>query len=147
MTVISQHPYHPIVYVRGFAATQSKTGKNVADPYMGFNIGSTKSSVTWTGDVNRLYFESPLVRLMGDHEYKDVFVEVDDLVATNRDYHPVPYGCIVNYRYYDEASKDFGDGKGAPPTEHFASGLGELIIRLRDKVCANPKNQMTPELN
>jgi hypothetical protein len=35
---------------------------------MGFNIGSTKSRVAWTGDVKRFFFESPLVRLMGDHD-------------------------------------------------------------------------------
>jgi hypothetical protein len=145
MPTIPQHPYHPIIYVRGFAATQGEIEETVADPYMGFNIGSTKSRVVWTGDVKRFYFESPLVRLMGDHDYEDVFVDGDDLVAADRADHPVPYRCIVIYRYYDEASQDFGDGKGTPPIQHFAMGLGELILRLRDKVCANPENRMTPE--
>lgn len=145
MTTTSPHPYHPIIYVRGFAATQSEIDEAVADPYMGFNVGSTKSRVAWTGDVKRFFFESPLVRLMGDHKYKDVFVEGDDLMAVERADHPVPYRCIVIYRYYDEASQDFGTGKGAPPIEHFANGLNDLIIRLRDKVCANPANGMTPK--
>ena len=145
MTTASQHPYHPIIYVRGFAATQSEIEETVADPYMGFNIGSTKSRVAWTGDVKRFYFESPLVRLMGDHKYEDVFVDGDDLVAADRADHSVPYRCIVIYRYYDEASKDFGDGKGTPPIEHFAKGLDKLILRLRDKVCANPDNRMMPK--
>ncbi len=145
MTTASQHPYHPIIYVRGFAATQGEIDETVADPYMGFNIGSTKSRVAWTGDVRRFYFESPLVRLMSDHEYEDVFVDGDDLVAADRFDHPVPYRCIVIYRYYDEASQDFGDGKGAPPIEHFARGLDKLILRLRDKVCANADNRITPE--
>ena len=145
MPTASQHPYHPIIYVRGFAATQGEIEETVADPYMGFNIGSTKSRVAWTGDVKRFYFESPLVRLMSDHKYEDVFVDGDDLVAAERADHPVPYRCIVIYRYYDEASQDFGDGKGTPPIEHFARGLDELILRLRDKVCANPDNRMTPE--
>ena len=145
MPTTSQHPYHPIIYVRGFAALQSEIEEAVADPYMGFNIGSTKSRVAWTGDIKRFYFESPLVRLMGDHKYEDVFVDGDDLMATDRTGHSVPYRCIVIYRYYDEASQDFGDGKGAPPIEHFAQGLNELILRLRDKVCANPDNQMTPK--
>ena len=145
MTTTPQHPYHPIIYVRGFAATQGEIEETVADPYMGFNIGSTKSRVAWTGDVRRFYFESPLVRLMSDHKYEDVFVDGDDLIAAHRADHPVPYRCIVIYRYYDEASQDFGDGKGTPAIEHFAKGLGELILRLRDKVCANPDNQMTPK--
>ena len=75
--------HHPIIYVRGFAATQSEIEETVADPYMGFNIGSTKARMAWTGKVRRFYFESPLVRLMSDHDYRDVFVEGDDMVASN----------------------------------------------------------------
>lgn len=139
----SQHPYHPIIYVRGFAATQGEIEDTVADPYMGFNIGSTKSRLAWTGDVKRFYFESPLVRLMSDHKYEDVFVDGDDLLAAERADNSIPYRCIIIYRYYDEASKDFGDGK-TPPIEHFAKGLDKLILRLREKICANKDNKMTP---
>lgn len=141
----SQHPYHPIIYVRGFAASQAEIEETVADPYMGFNIGSTKSRVAWTGDVRKFYFESPLVRLMSDHQYQDVFVDGDDLLASERPDDRIPYRCIIIYRYYDDASKDFGDGKGTPPIEYFAKGLDRLILRLRDKVCADPKNNMTPD--
>ena len=42
MATTTHHPYHPIIYVRGFAATQGEIEETVADPYMGFNIGSTK---------------------------------------------------------------------------------------------------------
>jgi hypothetical protein len=80
---------------------------------------------------------------MGDHKYEDVFVDGDDLVAAERNDQPVPYRCIIIYRYYDEASKDFGDGK-TPPIEQFARGLNQLILRLRDKVCANKANHITP---
>jgi len=139
----THHPYHPIIYVRGFAATQNEIEETVADPYMGFNIGSTKSRTAWTGEVKRFYFESPLVRLMGDHDYEDVFVDGDDLLAAQRTEKAVPYRSIVIYRYYDEASKDFGDGK-TPPIEHFAQGLGKLILRLRDRVCENPANKVDP---
>jgi hypothetical protein len=140
----ANHPFHPIVYVRGFAATQGEIEETVADPYMGFNIGSTKARVAWTGDVKRFYFESPLVRLMGDHGYEDVFVDGDDLLAAERTDHPIPYRSIIIYRYYDEASKDFGDGK-TPAIEHFARGLDKLILRLRDKVCENKANKVSPK--
>ena len=139
----SHHSYHLIIYVRGFAATQGEIEETVADPYMGFNIGSTKARMAWTGELKRFYFESPLVRLMGDHDYGDVFVDGDDLVLAERADRPVPYRCIVIHRYYDEASNDFGDGD-TPPIEHFARGLGALILRLRDKVCANPANGIHP---
>ena len=56
-------PYHPIIYVRGFAGTQGEIEDTVGDPYMGFNIGSTKSRQVWDGKMRRYYFESPLVRL------------------------------------------------------------------------------------
>src|SRR5262245_42953439 len=149
----AEHPYHPIIYVRGFAATQSEIEETVADPYMGFNIGSTKTRLAWTGEMKRFFFESPLVRLMADRKYEDVFVDGDDLLAAERSARPVPYRCIVIYRYYDEASEDFGektkDGKkkapSTPPIEHFAEGLSDLIIRLRDRVCENADNEVTPK--
>jgi hypothetical protein len=144
MATTQHHPYHPIIYVRGFAATQTEIEETVADPYMGFNIGSTKVRTAWTGDVKRFYFESPLVRLMSDHKYEDVFVDGDDLVAAENAGQPVPYRCIVIYRYYDEASKDFGDGKTSP-IESFARGLNSLILRLRERTCANKDNHVTPK--
>ena len=139
------HPFHPIIYVRGFAATQGEIDETVADPYMGFNIGSTKARTAWTGDVKRFYFESPLVRLMSDHDYEDVFVEGDDLVAAEQVGQQISYRSIVIYRYYDEASQDFGNPDITPPIEHFAQGLSDLILRLRDKICANPKNEISPD--
>ena len=144
MTTKSQHPYHPIIYVRGFAATQNEIEETVADPYMGFNIGSTKVRTAWTGDVKRFYFESPLVRLITDHNYEDVFVNGEDLVAADTPDNCIPYRSIIIYRYYDEASNDFGTGE-TPPIEHFAKGLNDLILRLREKICANPKNFVQPE--
>jgi hypothetical protein len=57
------YPFHPIIYVRGFAATQGEIEGTVADPYMGFNIGSTKARVVWSSELQLSYFESPLVRL------------------------------------------------------------------------------------
>jgi len=41
------HPFHPIIYVRGFAATMPEIEETVADPFMGFNIGRPKL-VVWT---------------------------------------------------------------------------------------------------
>ena len=143
MSASPQHPFHPIIYVRGFAATQGEIEETVADPYMGFNIGSTKARRVWTGEIRRFFFESPLVRLMNDHGYSDVFEDGEDLVDSDRPGRRVPYRSVVIYRYYDEASKDFGSGD-TPPIEHFARGLGRLILRLRDKVCANPRNGITP---
>ena len=57
------HPFHPIIYVRGFAVSQAEIEETVADPYMGFNLGSTKTRQVWDGTMRKFFFESPLVRL------------------------------------------------------------------------------------
>jgi hypothetical protein len=152
----SHAPYHPIIYVRGFAGTQGEIENTVGDPYMGFNIGSTKSRQVWDGKMRRYYFESPLVRLkdepvwkatpkgpvLSDTRYDDVYVNGEDLTAPHPDdpQRPLrsditlPYQSIAILRYYDDASADFGDGE-AHPIEQFAKGLSDLILRLRTLVC------------
>jgi hypothetical protein len=81
---------------------------------------------------------------MSEHGYNDVFVEGEDLLALEQSDRLLDYQCIIIYRYYDEASKAFGTGE-TPPIEHFGKGLNELILRLRKKVCENPKNEVAPE--
>ncbi len=150
-------PYHPIIYVRGFAGSQGEIEDTVGDPYMGFNVGSTKSRQVWDGKMRRYYFESPLVRLkdepiwksvgagdpvLSTDRYDDVYVNGEDLTAPHPD-DPgrplrsditLPYQSIAILRYYDDASADFGDGT-AHPIEQFANGLSDLILRLRTLVC------------
>lgn len=152
----SQTPYHPIIYVRGFAGTQDEIEETVGDPYMGFNLGSTKTRQVWDGSMRRYYFESPLVRLkdepiwrrtedglkLSDTRYDDVYVYGEDLTAPHPDdaERPLrtditlPYQSIAILRYYDSASVDFGDGK-SHPIQDFAQQLSDLIMRLRAQVC------------
>ena len=163
----SHAPYHPIIYVRGFAGTQGEIEDTVGDPYMGFNVGSTKSRQVWDGKMRRYYFESPLVRLkdeaiwrdqgagpeLSDDRYDDVYFNGEDLTAPHPDdptrpLRPditLPYQSIAILRYYDDASEDFGDGK-AKPIEQFAKGLSDLILRMRTLVCRkNGKHPMRPD--
>ncbi|HKP76221.1 MAG TPA: hypothetical protein VJT67_11905 [Longimicrobiaceae bacterium] len=153
----AQAPYHPIIYVRGFAGTQGEIEETVGDPYMGFNLGSTKARQVWDGTMRRYYFESPLVRLKdepiwrrtadgalepSDARYDDVYVHGEDLTAPRLDdaERPLrtditlPYQSIAILRYYDSASADFGDGK-SHAIEEFAQQLSDLIMRLRAQVC------------
>lgn len=160
------HPYHPVIYVRGFAATSAEIEETVADPYMGFNLGSTKTRQVWDGRMRKYFFESPLVRLRdevvwlrtdqgfekGARRYDDVYVDGDDLTAPDpqkpaqplRPDVALPYQSIVVFRYYDEASEAFGTGD-TPPIEHFANRLSELILRLRTLVCRQGKDPITGE--
>ena len=39
--VSPQTPFHPIIYVRGFAMTRAEIDETSADPFCGFNLGST----------------------------------------------------------------------------------------------------------
>ena len=135
-------PFHPIVYLRGFAGTQGEIEDTVADPYMGFNIGSTKSRQTWDGTLKRFYFESPMVRLIKEHNYDDVYVEGVDQLVDGLATEPIPYRSLIIYRYYDPASKDLGQGK-LPEMEDYARGLSDLVLALRDKICAHPANEIT----
>ena len=161
------HPYHPIIYVRGFAATSSEIEETVADPYMGFNLGSTKTRQYWNGKMQKFFFESPLVRLKDERiwltdaqgerqktasRYDDVYVNGVDLSAPSPDDPTkpaqtdmaLPYQSIVIFRYYDEASQAFGTGD-TPPIEHFARELSHLIFRLRALVCRTGPHPITGE--
>ena len=159
------HPYHPIIYVRGFAATHDEIEETVADPYMGFNIGSTKARQVWDGKMRKFFFESPIVRLkdevictrdasgkvkQSDRRYDDVYVDGDDLTAPDpedptKPHAPeiaLPYQSIAILRYYDEASEAFGKGE-TPPIEHFATELSNLILRIRTLVCRKGPDPIT----
>ncbi|MFN3985765.1 MAG: esterase/lipase family protein [Rhodocyclaceae bacterium] len=121
-------PFYPIIYVRGYAMTESEVADTVSTPYMGFNLGATKVRQAWDGKVLRHVFESPLIRLMKDYGYRDTFADGSELAGE------LPSKSIVIYRYYDAADKDFGDGKALSIPEA-AQGLKALIHRLRDQVC------------
>ncbi|HEU4689549.1 MAG TPA: hypothetical protein VFS23_14345 [Vicinamibacterales bacterium] len=131
---------HPIIYVRGYAMTQAEIEDTVADPYMGFNIGSSKVRQIWDGSVKKYFFESPLVRLLKQFDYDDVFEEGQDRVSelsapstVDGTVRPVSYRSIVIYRYYEPSSVDLGSD-ARPDMARFAKGLGELILKLRDRV-------------
>ncbi|HTD68255.1 MAG TPA: hypothetical protein VK846_17155 [Candidatus Limnocylindria bacterium] len=136
---MQENAFHPIIYVRGYAMTQNEIEDTVADPYMGFNIGSCKVRQLWNGTVKKYFFESPLVRLLKQFGYDDVYEDGADRVADARALDPaeavlpVPYRSIVIYRYYEPSSEDLGTGE-KPDMKRFATGLGQIILDLRDRI-------------
>jgi hypothetical protein len=133
----------PIIYVRGYAMTRAEIDQTTADPFCGFNIGSTTIRATPDPKTppRKLIFESPLVRLASDFGYSDVYEDGVDI--GDPDYTAdIPRRSVVIYRYYDSASTLFGTGE-TPSIETFAKGLSDLILRVRDLVCRNPKNHVT----
>lgn len=125
----------PIVYVRGYAMTQSEVEDTVADPYMGFNLGSSKIRQLWTGQCQRYFFESPLVRLMKDYGYRDVYNAGDVMPAG----HELKPQSIFIYRYYERTSVELGTGQRLE-IEDAAVELGELIHTIRDRFCNGDAN-------
>ncbi|MBR9800687.1 hypothetical protein GYB59_02845 [bacterium] len=134
-------PFYPIIYIRGYAGNDSEIDDAVADPYMGFNIGATKFRQSWTGAVERHYFESPLYRLTKDFGYTDVYSNGEHMPADL----VIPARSVVIYRYYDEQfleniahEGDISSISGRRrEIEQFADGLSDLILRLRQRICGN----------
>ena len=110
--------------------TKSEIEATVATPYMGFNLGATKIRQDWAGKVRRHIFESALIRLMKDYEYRDVYSYGKEIVGQ------ISARSIVIYRYYEQADADLGSGKIASIPEA-ATGLSDLIMAVRDQVCAS----------
>jgi hypothetical protein len=123
-----------------------------ADPFNGFNIGSTLLRTAWTGDSARHVFESPVLRLSQqpynyrvafsdgirglDNDQKRDLRETGEAIAAEAvgavGAAPAqPYAVLAIYRYYDAVSRAFGDGN-RPGMETYGWGLGRLIIDLLD---------------
>src|SRR5437764_4219649 len=138
--------HFPIIYVRGFAMTRSEIDETSVDPFCGFNLGSTVYRATANRDEKprKFIFESPIVRLMKEFSYRDVYIDGEDLTEHQEWKNGIPSASIIIYRYYDEASDIVGSGK-TPPMEDFARGLANLIGRIRQLVCQNAANLTTPE--
>ena len=131
-----EHPFHPIIYVRGYAMTQGEIDATVATPYMGFNTGATKARQDWRGKVRRHIFESSLVRLMKDYDYRDTYADGSERANS------LPPKSVVIYRYYEPADSDLG-GDDAPSIEEAARGLSDLVLKVRQQVCGDDPAKRT----
>lgn len=124
-------PYYPIVYIRGYAGTQGAVEATVATPYMGFNLGSTLIRQAPDRSTYGNIFESPVIRLGKDHEYRDVY-ERGDIIARGQ---PFPPRSIWVFRYYDQVSKEMSPDPERPEMESYAEQLGDFLDEIRDMVC------------
>ncbi len=147
-------PFYPIIYVRGYAMTRGEMDQTSADPFCGFNLGSTVyRAVAERERAPRKYvFESPVVRLMSEfgvqrcvrgwagHPRSGPESNTEGQPTGNQ----LGSRSVVIHRYYDPASSLFGGGK-APSIEDSARRLSQLVARVRELVCANPANQVTQD--
>jgi PGAP1-like protein len=142
-------PFHPIIYVRGYAMTPSEIDETSADPFCGFNLGSTvyRAVPERNRQPRKYIFESPVIRLASEFNYQDVYEDGYDILdpewSENKN-NKLTSRSIIIYRYYDEASRILGIGE-TPSIKVFSQKLGDLILKVRDLVCANPSNKINPE--
>jgi len=146
--------YLPIIYVRGFAATQGEMDQTTADPFNGFNLGSTvyRAVPDKKASPRKYVFESPVVRLMSGFGYKDVYEDGSDILDPEWERNALGEPTenrlrarsIIIHRYYDECSTLLGTGKD-PSIKEFARKLGQLIIKVRDLLASNPDSGIHPD--
>lgn len=123
--------FYPIIFLRGYAMRQSDIEAAVEEPFSGFERGSTKYKQSPDGLAAPYYFESAILRLITDWGYEDAYhngldlSKVDDLRNRSR-----PERTLWAYRYYEEASEFFGDGK-RDEIEAIAYGLDRKIDQIR----------------
>lgn len=131
------HPkHHPIIYVRGFAMTESARESTVNTPYMGFNQGSTRVRQQYDRSFEHYIFESPLIRLMKEYGYQDVYAEGLNLAEPMDEHEPfqrLPQKSVIIHRYYE--SEEAASQK--PSIVEAAKRLSKLINRVRMQVCGD----------
>ncbi|WP_322053045.1 hypothetical protein [Paraburkholderia bannensis] len=130
---VNPEAYHPIIYIRGYAMNESDIDETTADPFCGFNVGSTvyRARPSPTPPA-RFVFESPIMRLVSDHGYANVISQGTDLTSASYT-GTLSRRSIVVHHYYDQASSLLGDGQ-TPPIQTFAADLAALIHRMIDHV-------------
>ena len=137
---------HPIIYVRGYAMTESERNETASDPFCGFNVGSTvfRAMPDKTARAEKFVFESPVLRLVTDFGYRHVYQNGADIMdpdwtppldADGKPGNGIPPQSVVVYRYYDDGSGLLGSGKARDITE-YAAGLSDLILKVKSLVCA-----------
>ncbi|MNX27012.1 hypothetical protein D3C86_570940 [compost metagenome] len=136
----SQYRRYPIIYVRGFAFTAEERDDTAADPYCGFNIGSSVYRASPTKDRPRTYmFESPVVRLANEYGYNVIYQDgmsvMDPAFTTGEDgvknvKEGIPPYSIVIHRFFDSRSNLLGNGKPSN-IDDYAKELGTLIATVR----------------
>ncbi len=129
--------------------TPSEIDDTTADPFCGFNLGSMvyRAVPDKSRQPRKYIFESPVVRLASDFQYQDVYEDGYDILDPEWEMdtdNKLVSRSIIIFRYYDEASRLLGLGN-TPSIDVFATKLGELINRVRDLVCVNKENGITPE--
>ncbi|OOG28091.1 hypothetical protein B1C78_02390 [Thioalkalivibrio denitrificans] len=130
----------PVVYVRGYAMTSKAVEETFNLPYYGFNLGSTQYRQGGGHDPEMHIFESPVIRLMKDHDYVDAFGQFADTRGE-----PIPDSVpgktdwrrtLWIFRYYDPESSLFNEER--PVFPQYAVRLLMFLNKVR-VACGDPE--------
>lgn len=148
LTGSQSDPFHPIIYVRGYAMTESAMESTVHTPYMGFNLGSTRVRQQYDGSYQHYIFESPLIRLMKEYGYQDAYadgVNLAEPLQNDKGQQPVTRlgrRSVIIHRYYESELAEEQGASERVGIEHAAQRLSSLIARVRTLVCGDDHEQL-----
>jgi len=130
----------PIVFIRGYAMTDSEVEDTFNKPYYGFNLGSTQYRQGREEKPLMRIFESPIIRLIKEEHYVDSFNRfvdagnnpVENSVPTDKESVSWKRTLWV-FRYYDPESK-LGGEQERLEIEDYATQLAIFLDKIR-KAC------------
>lgn len=147
-------PFHPIIYVRGYAMTASAMEATVHTPYMGFNEGSTRVRQQHDRSYQHYIFESPLIRLMKEYGYQDAYQAgvnlaepLSETYEDQLDPHPnevLPPRSVIIHRYYESTDDRLQGASERSAVVDAAQRLSRLIARVKLLVERHPNAQSKP---
>jgi triacylglycerol esterase/lipase EstA (alpha/beta hydrolase family) len=130
---------YPIVYVRGYAMSDKAVEETFNLPYYGFNLGATQYRQGAGREPEMHIFESPVIRLMKDHDYVDAFGRYADTQGEPLDGSVPPDAdwrhTLWVFRYYDPEARLFDEGRPAFP--EYSVRLLRFLNRVRE-ACGCP---------
>lgn len=126
----------PIIYVRGFAGGTGQINSAVDDPFYGFSQGSVHVRADGTGKPQFHQFESPLLRLITDHEYKVPVYGDQRLFLERAAPGSVDASTVWIHRFYDVSASTFAEHPADFSLEHAAADLFALIQLVLDRTGA-----------
>jgi len=136
--------FYPIIYLRGFAMSQGERDETSTDPFAGFNIGSTiyRANPNKSDPPRKYVFESPVIRLMTDFGYQDIFDDGKDIIDDGFDFQMKSKSIII-CNYYAESSRQFGNAD-VPTVPQAAEKLNNLILNVKRRIVNGP-DQVLPD--
>lgn len=120
----------PIIYVRGFAGDTSGIDQAVDDPFYGFNLGSTHVRVGGQGDPIFYQFESPLLRLVAEHQYQLLVEGGQEAYLDSHDDGSVEHTSLWIHRFYDASASTWS----AQPVDFSVESAATDLLRFVEKV-------------